>query len=535
MRPCRFVACLLVLVATLARGDDVDGLELWLASGPKCNSCDVYSEVATHRGYGDHLHYRLGSQSLDIPIKRVEKSTLEPAILSQLQDGSRPHDEYWPLQLTVLVVRGSKVLYSDNIAASADIRTALLPDERMKPPARPPKSHPALRKEHDYRGFFVANWNLEYFIDVALGQTTRHSFGHFIELDRTATPDLGTTNVVFLGAGGTPIGNALFISERMTSIRKILERELPASHTKFITLYGRGPNGDSNDTSMMRKGNVVFTHPSMSIDYAADIEGLSTVFSALRRVSGDHTLLVHVGHSGPTGIPIWGSLGTLSPENLAAIGDAQQSKLTMISGGCHSGLFARAVQCGFFAAHPQVIASGCQLSPEAIRRSDDYLKLLFASLSDHLRGPVTFEQAHWRASTRLETHQLSYTTLDALADAHFERSPISLPREMSVADIRALKSAATPSEAGALTELTSGLHPTLPVTLTDIVELNHAADTKLTGMTEASSAKRNRQLNLPYRLMLPSLARRLIYRSTHQTDPELLSVTACERRSLSQL
>ena len=51
--------------------------------------------------------------------------------------------------------------------------------------------------------------------------------------------------------------------------------------------------------------------------------------------------------------------------------------MVMVSGACHSGLFAQAVQCGFFAAHPDVVASGCQLSPAALETSDDYLRHFF--------------------------------------------------------------------------------------------------------------------------------------------------------------
>ena len=150
-------------------------------------------------------------------------------------------------------------------------------------------------------------------------------------------------------------------------------------------------------------------------------------------------------------------------------------------------------------------------------------------------GDVSLAQAHWDASVRLEHHQISYTTVDALADEHFGQVPSSLPRSMTVADIRKLRSAATAPEAQALDVLTNGLDSNSTIALTDLVERNHAADKKLQGMTEESSERRNEMLALPYRLMLPALARRLIYRSTHGTDSALQNATACEARSLAEL
>jgi hypothetical protein len=68
-----------------------------------------------------------------------------------------------------------------------------------------------------------------------------------------------------------------------------------------------------------------------------------------------------------------------------------------------------------------------------------------------------------------------------------------------------------------------------------LVTRNHAADARLKDMTEQSSAARNKLLNLPYRLMLPSLARRLVYRSLASNESRLRAVTACEGKALSAL
>jgi hypothetical protein len=511
-------------------------LELWLASGPECNSCEIFAELSQRRGYAREVRYERGADTVVVPIERVDKSTLPVNVLNQLSGDSGPSSRHWPIQLTVLVVRNGTVLSFGNIADSADLRTAKIAEVRMKPPARPTPDHPALSDTTDYRSYFLDHWNLEYFVSIALGDRSKTE-ARFIDLDASPAPQVGTTNVILWGAGGIPLKNGLFISQRIQEVRAVLERELADRNPRFITLYGRGPSGDSNDTSVRRNGAVSFFHPQFPIDYAADLAGVSSVFSALKRAHGKHSLLVHVGHSGPNGIPIWGMLGTFTPEDLSRISATRQSELIMISGGCHSGVFARAVQCGFFAAHPEVVSTGCQLSQEAVGRSDDYLRWFFASISQHRATGenVSLERAHWDASVRLEQHQISYTTVDALADAYFMANADALPQHMTVSDIRKLRPTATVSEAQALDVLTSDLDAQLSIALTDIVQRNHAAEKRLQGMTESSSERRNDALRLPYRLMLPSLTRRLIYRSRNSVDEDLQHATACEARSLATL
>jgi hypothetical protein len=533
-------ACLLLLIAFAtwpAFGTEAEttGLEVWLASGPKCNSCDIFQEIDARRGYGDEFTYEHRGRVLTIPIKRVKKDALPQELLDRLTGDAGPASPYWPIQLSVLVLRHGEVLYFASIGESADLRAVTLPDERMKPPAHPPTDHPSLNGSFDYRSLFLREWTLEYFVAVALGDRKSNANRRFVDLHAAQTPTLGPVNVVLWGAGGIPIKNPLFISHRLQQARSVLEHSLNGRDPRFITLYGRGPDGDSNDTSILRKGAVSFMHPDMSIDYAADAPGLSSVFSALRSIRGRNTLLIHAGHSGPTGIPIWGSLGTVTPEDITAIGDGERSQLKIVSGGCHSGLFARAAQCGFFAAHPDVVATGCQLSPEAIEKSDDYLRFFFRYLDENGQGDARLDSAHWAASVRLEHHQLSYSTVDALADEYFRASAEALPSQMKVADIRQLRAAATAPEAQALDALLAGLESSTPIALDDLVKRNHAAEKVLRGATEDSSARRNRKLALPYRLMLPSLARRLVYRSARATDPELKRVTECEAGSLATL
>ncbi len=526
--------------AELALAQSRDDLEIWLASTRRCNTCALYEQVAERRGYGDTLAYEHNGRQLRIPIRRVDKGALRPAIAAQLVGDAGPRSPYWPIQLTVFVVQGGKVLYHGNIAESADLREAQFSAAQMFPPDTPAADHPSLREEINYEEFFLERWNLEYFAAVALGDATARGSLGVIDFAAPAPAPLGATNVVLWGAAGTPLRNGLFTARRMQTIRSLLEQRLQASPPRYITLYGHGPGGRFNDTSVMQDGVTTFVHADIPADYGADLEGANAVLTALKDNAGARTLLVHVGHSGPTGLPLWGRLGTVSTEELTAAGRDAAGSLVMVSGGCHSGIFASAVQCGFFAAHPDVLASGCQLSEEAIASSDDYLKLFFEGLqrspdtADPEAAEVTLEGAHWYASTRVEDHQLSYTSVDALVDAYFAAAPNELPDSVSVAQLRRVAERATPAEARAFAELTATLSEDFAVSLDDIVRRNHDAQAKLDHSTELSSAERNAIIALPYKLMLPMLARRLLYRAAQPRSATLRETTACETQSIEE-
>lgn len=525
------VAVVISLWVALAHAEPAARLEMWLASSDSCNSCAIFEDLALLRGYGDELVYRHEGEQIRIPIRRVKKSAIPPELLAQLSDNSGPSSNYWLLQLTVIVARGDKVLHFGNIGDSLDIRTVQIPRERMMPPKHPPAGHPSLQETTDYKSLFLQHWNLEYFAAVALGHRAANSNARLVDFDAVPPARLGRAGIILWGAAETPIRNRLFVARRIRSIRSALQR-LPVPGLTFTTLYGHGSDPDANDTSTMSDGKVSFTHPDMPIDFGADLPGIDAVFSGIEQRHGQHTLLVHVGHSGPNGIPIWGLHGTVTPEDFAALGEGSASDLIMVSGGCHSGIFARSVQCGFFAAHPEVISTGCQISASAIEGSDDYLRLFFNHISNSQHS-LRLSEAHWHASVRLEDHQLSYTTVDALADSHFATSPARLPPSMSVAEIRALRSAATSEEAKALDALTEGLALDFPVALTDIVERNHGAQAKLQNARELSSQRRNEIIALPYKLMLPMLARRLVFRHVGSSNKDLQRATQCESQSIA--
>lgn len=540
-RPLARVALAGVMLA-LAASEANAAMEIWLASTGACNSCGIFREAAQARGYGNTLRYVRDGADLTIPILSVAKSDLDGRILRQLSADMR-RGEAWDVGLTVLVVDGARVLAAGNIAESADNREIRHAERVMFPPSDPEEDDPALDEGDLYRPFFVAHWNLEYFVDVALGLRAPRASVPVIDLGAPRPYELGTANVILWGSAGTPRDNALYIPTRVREIRSALDG-LGLGGIRYVTLYGHGPDVAGNDTSYIVGGRTHFRRADLDADLGADAASLSRVLTGVRESAPNRTLLIQVGHSGRVGSPLWGAGLTMVPDDLAPLRDEPGVDLVMISGACNGGMYASAVQCGFFAAHPEVVASGCQRSPEALVTSDDYLRHFFRAATGterdvtvygSRRRPPTLAAAHWYATARLEDHQISYTTTDALIDAYFEANPEGLPAVQTVGDLLASADVLDADETRALESLTAGLPRDLAIPLTGFIERNHEAQAKLVDATELSSAERNAITAMPYRLALPVLARRVVYESSAPDDAVYAAATSCERRSIPEL
>ena len=519
-----------------------EALEIWLASSENCNSCALYERVAQQRGYGSALRYADPASSPGnsrIPILAIFKSALAQDMLAQLPPDVGPNSPNWDVTLTVLVVDAGRVITSGNIADSADNTELTMPRAVMFPPAAPADDDASLSTQGPYNEFFLSHWNLEYFVDVALGKKPKRVPVKLVDLASATPAVLGPRNVVLWGSAATPIGNSLFIPMRVTEIRAALESQKLGS-LRYVTVFGHGPGVEGNDTSYIVDGHTQFKRADLHADYAADAAGLNSALTGVLRADRARTLLVQVGTSGPTGAPLWGHGLPVTAADLEPLKGAA-GKVVMVSGACNGGQFAKVAQCGFFAAHPDVKASGCQLSPAALETSDDYLRLFFraaaakttANARTRSAPAVTLYDAHWYASARLEDHQLSYTTTDALIDDYFAPNPGKLPATMTVAQIRDAVRTLLPSEVAAVVVLTAGLADDRPIPLTGYVDANHAADAKLAASRELSSAERNQITALPYKLELALLARRLAYGALHVADPQFAAATKCEQQSLA--
>jgi len=528
-------------IALVSHAGNVRALEVWLASTQSCNSCDLYQRAAQSRGYGRALRYADGA-GLTIPILSIDKSALASDLLAQLPEDIGPRGKYWDVTLLVLVVDAGRVMSAGNIAESADNDELRHSRAVMFPPTAPADGDPALRDENLYSAFFASHWNLEYFVDVALGKRPKRIAKPPVDLASPNAAMLSPRNVILWGSAATPLAHALFIPTRLREIRTSIEG-LKIGGLRFLTLDGHGPGVEGNDTSYVEGGRTLFKRAEVRSDYAADAAGLNSVLTGVLRADHASTLLVQVGHAGPTGAPLWGHGLTLSPADLEPIKRDSSDALIMVSGACNGGQFAKAVQCGFFAAHPDVRASGCQLSPDALETSDDYLRHFFRAATTGVANgdsrkrvppPTTLYDAHWYASARLEDEAISYTTTDALIDDYFAAHPDKLPDSLTVAAIRSGAPTVGRAEAEAAMALTAGLAPETPIPLSGFVELNHEADAKLADARELSSSERNGIVALPYKLVLPMLARRIAYAGLRVQDPAFALASACEKQSLPQ-
>lgn len=235
-------------------------------------------------------------------------------------------------------------------------------------------------------------------------------------------------------------------------------------------------------------------------------------------------------------MPVWGHALTFSPDAIGAAIKDTGKDVVLVSGGCHSGLLAGAAQCGFFAAHPDVIATGCQRSFEAVGASDDYLKYFFLSdteASDANRdGRISFREAHSFAAAHVERHSIVYSDIDHAVDTYFAEHPDDLPPTVTLETLRPLVAGLPLTQRAAFRVLSDGLKEGQIISLTDQVARNRQALERLGDDIEMSSAARNAEMALAYPLSLVGLARQAIY--IDRGNALATDTLACQERSIAE-
>lgn len=500
-------------------------LNIWLLEGRDCGACKLYRSF--DNGYPTQLTDYAGAGG-PIPVSVMKKSAIPSEVLRQFT----PHP-YWEQSLSVMVLRDDKVLYVANISESSDVAHARFPEAIMAPTTAADWER-ASHATHYYEEHFKATWKLDYFVDVALSRRLP-----FPSIESSLLGEMGEVsgiardNVILWGSASTPFNNSLYISERMRDVRESLEHAYGPFNS--VSLYGNGDDPQA-DTSALIEDKFVRVQSSIDGALSSDGPSLGRLFHSLR---GSHNnLLVQVGHSGPTGAPLWGQLVTIDAALMQRLIAETQSTVVMVSGACMGGQFATAPSCGFYAAHPAVVATGCQKTPEALRTSDDYLGRFFDGIRsrsadlDH-DGSMSFAEAHWYASVLLEDHQIPYDSTDHHVDAFWQRSERLLPRKIAFADLLKLADEfGTDEERWAVRRFIARVPAGTEITAMDSLQINEAALQKVAKMTEATSAQRNAAMALPYPLVLTSLARRLIWRSAEIKSDAAVAVERCAHVSI---
>lgn len=539
-----FCAALLLPVAACGGAPIQHSWEIQLVAGEDCGACSLFEDIREERGIGDVLRHDVEDLPDAVPIAMIEPAELSEADLERMaalpyMSEAEARELARGESLLVLVRHDGRIQAAGNISWSAHLPAARFPDVVMEPPASAPFDEITREPSAYYRQYFGDHWSLAYFLELALDPAAArpHTFaGAFDPSPAAAGFELEEANVFIAGSGATPAGNPLFVPERIREIRQALvdQRGVPASRIEIF--FGDG-GGMANDTSVERSGELRFRPVNLDGERSLDGQTLVDWFEAMRRRDTRRNLIVQVGHGAPWGMPLWGHLAALTPRELGELHDQSGAENIIVSGACFGGIFAESTSCGFFAARPDVVAAGCQRSPEAIAGSDDYPRWYFRSLAPEYRdqadadddGAISLREAHWFAATRLEHDQIPYTTLDAVADRYFQEHPSALPVSLTPGVLRSFAGQAPAAERRALERLLAGLPEGRVINLVDPAGQKRAAARKAEGLADAGSAQRNEAMDLPYRLALVQLARRLIYREL--TGTGTASVDACESRA----
>jgi hypothetical protein len=338
-------------------------------------------------------------------------------------------------------------------------------------------------------------------------------------------PALPARNVVLQSTATWPGNNEIFNATRIAEIRAIAKRDLGVPDTGVSILYGGG-NPSVPNAVEVRGNRLAFTHFNIPDARPATLPNVTGLFQSLARTPASRNLFVFVGHGGPDGAGLWGQLGSLAPGDLAALHAHGGGDDVLVSGNCFGGVMARAMSCGFFAARPDIVATGCQADALQVAESRDYLKMFFASVTAEEKpradanrdGNVSFEEAHWFASAQGDIRNVTYTTLDAFADDWFLRHPQDLPARFTVRELHALAATASPAEQQAARRMTDGLTGEIEFPLQNVPAQAMAWSRQQVGV----------------RPMIAQLARRMLYSQKHAAaDAGVAAVRACESRSIA--
>jgi hypothetical protein len=444
------------------------------------------------------------------------------------------HDElHWRRQASagspqILLKRDGVIAAAGEITESADLRAARYPVELTMPDAgRDPL---AVRNALSaYVGdLHLRSWNLSWFYRLALNPGARDTRGDTAWIaanSDTLSPPLGATNVLLMTTATGAVDNEIFNALRIEEIREALAHSITPQPSPPRIFYG-GDSAQGANALEVRDGRIGLVRRNVPNASPFSPETLRRIFQSIRARPGSRNLVVLIGHGSTDGAGIWGSLTPLSPAMLRALHEHSGGDNVLVSGNCFGGVMARAMSCGFFGARPDIVATGCQADAAEVARSRDYLHMFFGSLAPGARrlvdadanGTISFSEAHWYASVEGDARNVTYTSVDALADAWFEAHPEALPRSIAVRDALTLATSAPAAEAQAMRSLLRGYDAGLELPLENLAD---------------QVAKRTTTTALP-RVLVGQVARRLLFlQSKDVPRAELARFQSCENRSVT--
>ena len=522
----------LLAAAAWAQGADAPW-QLVLLKPRLCGSCGIAEELLRRRGFVQTAELS-GSNGSSISARVVRRPSSELTTEEAQEIAALPYIDVnvWNQHARqgaaqVLLKRDGHVAAAGNIADSGDLRRLEFPEPVMAP--RDGADLFELRAQHDasYSENFLRSWNLDYFYELTLNPRLRdrYSFASYLSsLPARSGPSLAPSNLVLMSTASWPGNNEIFNAIRIGEIQDIAHAQLGITPERTTVLYG-GSNPTAANAVAVSRNRVALVRQPVAGSRPATLDNVARFFQQLAKQPRSRNLFVFVGHGGPDGAGLWNQLAELGPDDLATLHATGQGDDVLVSGNCFGGVMARSMSCGFFAARPDIIATGCQADAADVAQSRDYLKVFFSSLEPQEKaradanrdGRISFDEAHFFASTWGDTRNVTYTTLDALADAWFAAHPDTLPATLTIGELRKLADAAAPAEKQAVARITDGLRVDNSVSLANLAQQANEWSLQQAGV----------------RPMLAQLTRRLLYVQRHAEEPRVGEVRACESRDIA--
>ena len=524
--------CLLALLFAPWFGAHAADWQVVLLKPRGCDTCSYVEELLKRSSQLQRamLDDGAGSQ-VTAPIQRRNSAELSAQEWAELRALPWFDEPFWRQRVAarsaqVLLKRDGVIVSAGDIADSADLRNARYPLELNMPNAG--SDLQTVRSARaDYAGdLFLRSWNLNWFYRLALDpalHATRKGTAWIAANPQPLSTPLATANVFLMSTASGAADNEIFNALRIEEIRDVLAQSLTFDPSQLRIFYG-GDNAHAANALEVRGGRIELVQRNVLDASPFTPEAAARIFQSIRAKPGSRNLLVLIGHGNPDGAGMWGSPAALSPDTLRSLHEHGGGDDVLVSGNCFGGVMARAMSCGFFGARPDIIATGCQADAAEVAQSRDYLHMFFSSLKARKSADadgndsISFAEAHWYASTEGDPRNVTYTSIDALADAWFDTHPEALPHSLTVGEIRALASGASPAEARSVRNLLAGYSADLALPLHDM----------------AAQANRWKPETGAPRAMVSQLARRLLYLGSHKdSGPELARLQSCESRDIA--
>jgi hypothetical protein len=525
-----FAALLLGTVSGVVRADD---WQVVLLKPRGCANCTYVEEILKRSAQMQQAVLEDGKGGeVTAVIQRRPSSDLSSQEWSELRALPWFDESLWRQQAAgrsaqVLLKRDGVVVAAGDITESADLRGARLPVELTQPDDdRDPMAVRNARAAF-MSDLFLRSWNLSWFYRLALDPAllvSRATSAWIAAHPGTLAPPLVAANVLLMSTASGAADNEIFNALRIEEIREVLLQSLALEPSQLRIFYGGG-NPRGTNALEVRDGRIGLVRRNVTGSSPFTPEAALHIFQSIRARPGSRNLLVLIGHGSPEGAGVWGGALPLAPATMRALHEHGGGDDVLVSGNCFGGVMARATSCGFFGARPDIVATGCQADAAEVAQSRDYLHVFFASLTPSARkvadangdGDISFAEAHWHASTEGDNRNITYTSIDALADAWFEAQP-TVPRSLAVREVEALAASAPPAEARALRSLLAGHDANRVLALEDL----------------AGQATRWQPQSGQPRPLAAQLARRLLFlKNSGDQHAEVARLQTCENRSVA--